>query len=108
MNTHLHNFTPTAATIVGSEATLTIDGPFNMPGGFELRFPDGTRLRHNEAVGGHVEGLHFEAAAVARAVAAGETETQQRPLASSIRTMDVADEICRQVGIEFQGEGNAA
>jgi hypothetical protein len=55
-----------------------------------------------------VEGLHFEAAAVARAVAAGETETQQRPLASSIRTMDVADEIRRQVGIEFQGEGNAA
>ncbi len=107
MNTHLHNFTPTMATIVGSEATLTIDGPFNMPGGFEVRFPDGTRLRYNEAAGGHLEGLHYEAAAVARAIAAGDTETRQRPLASSIRTMDVADEIRRQIGIEFPGEGNA-
>jgi hypothetical protein len=107
MNTHLHNFTPTMATIVGSEATLTIDGPFNMPGGFEVRFPDGTRLRYNEAAAGHLEGLHYEAAAVARAIAAGDTETRQRPLASSIRTMDVADEIRRQTGIEFPGEGNA-
>jgi predicted dehydrogenase len=107
MNTHLHNFTPTAATIVGSEATLTIDGPFNMPGGFEIRFPDGTRLRHDEAPGGHFEGLHYEAAAVARAIAAGETETRQRTLASSIRTMEVADEIRRQLGIEFPGDGNA-
>ncbi|HEY8701341.1 MAG TPA: Gfo/Idh/MocA family oxidoreductase [Arthrobacter sp.] len=107
MNTHLHNFTPTAATIVGSKATLTIDGPFNMPGGFEIRFPDGTRLRHHEAAGGHFEGLHYEAAAVARAIAAGETETQQRTLASSIRTMEVADEIRCQLGIGFPGEGNA-
>lgn len=107
VNTHLHNFTPTSATIVGSEATLSIDGPFNMPGGFEVRFPDGTRLRHDEPAGGHFEGLHYEAAAVARAIAAGKAESPQRPLASSIRTMEVADEIRRQIGIEFPGEGNA-
>jgi predicted dehydrogenase len=104
MNTHLHNFTPTAATIVGSQATLTIDGPFNMPGGFELRFPDGTRLRYDEPAGGHFEGLHNEAAAVARSIAAGETESPQRPLASSIRTMEVADEIRRHLNIRFPGE----
>lgn len=104
MNTQLHNFTPTAATIVGSGATLTIDGPFNMPGGFEVRFPDGSRLRHDEPAGGHFEGLHYEAAAVARAITAGQTETTQRPLASSIRTMEAADEIRRQLGIEFPGE----
>lgn len=107
VNTHVHNFTPTSATIVGSEATLSIDGPFNMPGGFEVRFPDGTRLRHDEPAGGHFEGLHYEAAAVARAIAAGKAESPQRPLASSIRTMEVADEIRRQIGIEFPGEGNA-
>lgn len=107
MNSHLHNFTPSAATIVGSDATLTIDGPFNMPGGFEIRFPDGTRLRHTESAGAHFEGLHYEAAAVARAVAAGQAETLQRPLHSSIRTMEAADEIRRQLGIEFQGEGTA-
>jgi predicted dehydrogenase len=104
MNTQLHNFTPTAATLVGSGATLTIDGPFNMPGGFEIRFPDGRRLRYDEPAGGHFEGLHYEAAAVARAIAAGQTEAPQRLLASSIRTMEAADEIRRQVGIEFPGE----
>lgn len=93
---------------MGSEATLTIDGPFNMPGGFEIRFPDGTRMRHHEPGGAHFEGLHYEAAAVARAIAAGQTETQQRPLASSsIRTMEAADEIRRQLGNVFPGEGTA-
>lgn len=104
VNTHIHNFTPTAAIVVGSEATLTIDGPFNMPGGFEVRFPDGTRLRHDEPAGGHFEGLHYEAAAVARAVAAGGTEASQRTLPASIRTLEVADEIRRQLGVVFPGE----
>ncbi|UVJ40463.1 Gfo/Idh/MocA family protein [Arthrobacter sp. CJ23] len=104
VNTHVHNFTPTSATIVGSVATLTIDGPFNMPGGFEVRFPDGTRLRHDEAAGGHFEGLHYEAAAVARAVAAGQTQASQRTLAASIRTLEVADAIRRQLGVMFLGD----
>ncbi|MDI3195214.1 hypothetical protein QK290_12380 [Pseudarthrobacter sp. AL07] len=108
VNTHVHNFTPTSATIVGSEATLTIDGPFNMPGGFEVRFPDGARLRHEEPSGGHFEGLHYEAAAVARAVAAGQTQACQRTLPASIRTLDVADEIRRQRGVVFPGEETSA
>ncbi|WP_255770898.1 Gfo/Idh/MocA family protein [Pseudarthrobacter sulfonivorans] len=104
VNTQLHNFTPTAATVVGSDATLTIDGPFNMPGGFEVRFPDGTRLRHDEPAGGHFEGLHYEAAAVARAISAGSTHAGQRTLEASIRTLEVADEIRRQLGVVFPGE----
>jgi len=108
VNTHLHNFTPTSATIVGSKATLTFDGPFNMPGGFEVRFPDGVRLRHEEPAGGHFEGLHYEAAAVARAVAAGQPQAGQRTLAASIRTLDVADEIRRQLGVVFPGEETLA
>jgi predicted dehydrogenase len=104
VNTHVHNFTPTAATVVGTEATLTIDGPFNMPGGFEVRFPDGTGLRYDEPAGGHFEGLHYEAAAVARAIAAGGTEVNQRTLAASVRTLEAADEIRRQLGVVFPGE----
>ncbi|SDW51949.1 Predicted dehydrogenase [Arthrobacter sp. cf158] len=106
VNTHLHNFTPTAATIVGSKATLSIDGPFNMPGGFDVTFPDGTRLRHSEPVGGHFEGLHYEAAAVARAIAGGNTFVDQRTLAASIRTLEVADEIRSQLGVVFPGEAD--
>ncbi|HSL38434.1 MAG TPA: gfo/Idh/MocA family oxidoreductase, partial [Arthrobacter sp.] len=104
MNTQLYNFTPTSATIVGTEASLTIDGPFNMPGGFTIRFPDGTQLAYEEPVGTQVDGLHYEAAAVAGAIAAGQLEVPQRPLAESIRTMAVADAIRNQLGIEFPGE----
>jgi predicted dehydrogenase len=104
VNTQLHNFTPTSATLVGTAASLTIDGPFNMPGGFTVRFPDGTRTVYEEPAGAHFEGLHYEAAAAARAIADGETEALQRPLAASVQTMAVADEIRRQVGIRFPGE----
>ena len=62
--------TPTTATVVGSDATLRIDGPFYQPGGFTLRSHDGHELRYDEPRTGHA-GLHFEAAAAACAVAAG-------------------------------------
>ncbi|XAS68314.1 Gfo/Idh/MocA family oxidoreductase [Micrococcaceae bacterium Sec5.7] len=104
MNTNLHNFTPTMATLVGTAATLTLDGLFNMPGGFSVRFPDCRELRYDEPAGAHFEGLHYEAAAVARAIHAGEMVASQRPLSESIRTMRVADEIRRQLGIVFPGE----
>lgn len=101
VNTGIHNFTPTEAVIVGTEATLRIDGLFNMPGGFTLRHADGRELRYEETPGAHFEGLHYEAAAVARSIAAGELESPQRPLADSIITLDLADTVRAQVGIEF-------
>src|SRR6476661_3807189 len=62
--------TPSTATVVGSAATLHIDGPFYQPGGFTLRAHDGRELQYDEPRTGHA-GLHYEAAAAARAVAAG-------------------------------------
>jgi predicted dehydrogenase len=60
--------TPTTATVVGSRATLRLDGPFYQPGGFSLRSHDGRELRYDEPQIAH-EGLHYEAAAVARTLA---------------------------------------
>jgi len=60
--------TPTTATVVGSQATLHIDGPFYQPGGFTLRSHDGRELRYDEPRIAH-EGLHHEAAAFAGDVA---------------------------------------
>ena len=57
--------TPSTATIVGSQATLRIDGPFYQPGGFTLRAHDGRELRYDEPRVAH-DALHYEAAAVAR------------------------------------------
>lgn len=104
VNTQLYNFTPTEAVVVGTEATLRIDGPFNMPGGFTLRHADGRTLRHDVPTGAHFEGLHYEAAAVAREIAAGGLESTQRPLRESILTLELADRIREQVGIEFPGD----
>jgi predicted dehydrogenase len=59
--------TPTTATVVGSEGTLHLDGPFYQPGGFTVRAHDGRELRYDEPRIGH-SGLHFEAAAAAAAL----------------------------------------
>ena len=65
--------TPTTATVVGSEATLLIDGPFYQPGGFSLRSHDGRELRYDEPRIAH-DGLHYEAADVARTLAPSRDE----------------------------------
>lgn len=104
VNTQLHNFTPTAASLVGRKATLNFDGMFNRPGGFTVNYPDGTALRYDEPTGTHFDGLHFQAAAVARSIHAGERGVLERTLAESITTMDVADEIRQQLGIVYPGE----
>jgi predicted dehydrogenase len=88
--------TPTAATIAGTGATIEIDGPFYQPGGFTVRGADGaTRLRYDEPRIAH-EGLHFQAAEVARRITAGETASQLRPLSASIGVLRVMDEVRRQ------------
>lgn len=104
VNTQFHNFTPTTAILVGKNATLTFDTMFNRPGGFTIDFPDGTKLRHEEPMGSHFDGLHFQAAAVARSIHAGQHGVAERTMAESVKTMDVADEIRRQLGIVYPGE----
>ncbi len=104
VNTQLYNFTPTAATLVGRTATLIFDGMFNRPGGFTVCYPDGTTLRYDEPTGAHFDGLHFQAAAVARSIHAGGLGVPERPLSESITTMDVADNIRHQLGIVYPGE----
>lgn len=103
VHTSLFAFTPSTAVIAGTEGVLTIDGPFMIPGDFHVTAPDGRRLDYTEPAIGH-EGLHFQAAAVARAIADGRTESALRPLADSIATMSVMDTIRRELGIVFVEE----
>ena len=95
--------TPTTATIQGSEATLEIEGLFYQPGPMTLRGVDGTVLRWDEARVAH-SALHFEAAEVARRIAAGETGSPLRPVADTITTMAAMDEVRDQLGIAYPGE----
>lgn len=99
LHTSIIGETPTTATFAGLDHTIVVDGPFYQPGGFTLTTRTGDRLRYDEDKVAHEGGLHFQAAAVARHIAAGETSSPIRPLADSIRLLRVMDEIRRQVGI---------
>ena len=97
--------TPTAATVAGTAATLTVDGPFYQPGGFTLTSSDGSRtLRYDEPRTAHVGGLHYQAAEVARRITDGHTESLLRPLELSVATTAVMDEARRQTHEQFPGE----
>ena len=90
--------TPTVAAIAGSDAVIELDSPFYTPGGITLTTRGGEVLGYDEPRIAH-EGLHYQAAEVARRVTAGETGSPTRPLADSVAMLDTFDEIRRQVGI---------
>lgn len=94
MSTTLYGLTPTNAAIVGTGGTVRFGSEFNLPGPFELISADGsTRLQYDEPVGRHYDGLFYEAAEVARAIAAGQTETEKRPLKETLDMMTTLDRI---------------
>jgi predicted dehydrogenase len=104
LHTTLLSNTPTAATIAGTAGTLTLPGPFYQPGDLLLTSADGgQQLTFAEPRVAH-DALHFEAAEVARCITAGRLESPARPLADSVATLEVMDEIRRQVEVRFPGE----
>jgi predicted dehydrogenase len=103
LHTTLFSITPTTGMIAGTTATLTIDGPFYQPGPMTLTDVRGRALIWDEPRIAH-EALHFEAAEVARCIAAGALESPLRPLADSIATIAVLDEVRRQIGVVFAEE----
>lgn len=108
MATTLYGLTPTNAIIVGTKATLRFGSEFNLPGPFELISADGSaRLQYDEAPGRHFEGLYYEAAEVARCIAAGRTETPKRPLDATLQMMLLLDQIRAAVGVDFSAASAA-
>lgn len=99
LHTSIVGETPTTGTLAGPDHTIVIDGPFYQPGGFTLTTRAGERMRYDEERVAHEGGLHFQAAEVARRIAAGETGSPVRPLTDSIRLLRVMDDIRAQVGI---------
>ncbi len=96
--------TPTQGVLAGSQATLVIEGPFYTPGDLVLvSAGKEATLRWTEPPIGH-KALYVTAVEAARRIAAGETGTPCRPLADSIATLRVIDEVRRQLGITFVEE----
>jgi predicted dehydrogenase len=91
LHTSLFSNTPTVAVIAGTAGVLTVEGPFYAPGPFRIDFADGRpSLRYEEIRSGY-DGLAYEAAACARCIVAGQTESPVRPLAQSVATLRVMD-----------------
>jgi predicted dehydrogenase len=105
VHTTLFSATPSGATIAGTRGTLHLPGVFCLPGDVVLTSADGeNRLAFTEPKTGH-GALYFQAAEVARCIAAGLRESPLRRLADSVVTLQAMDEIRRQLGIVFPGEG---
>lgn len=104
VHTTLFSNTPTTATVAGTQGTLALPGPFYQPGDIVLTSATGDRvLTYTEPRTGH-DALCFEAAEVARCISTGNLESPIRPLADSIETLRVVDEIRRQLGVVFPDE----
>lgn len=102
MSTTLYGHTPTNAAIVGAGGSISFESAFNLPGPFTVRSADGSKsLVYDGSVGRHFEGLFYEAAAVARAITAGDTEVRERPLRETLDTMATLDLIRGATNIEF-------
>ncbi|WP_206691324.1 Gfo/Idh/MocA family protein [Quadrisphaera sp. INWT6] len=97
VHTTLLGDTPTAAHVVGERATLRLPGPFYASGDVVLVPAGGSGARPDPVVRrepetGHA-GLFWQAAEVARCVAAGLTETPLRPLEHSLSTLRALDAV---------------
>ena len=88
------------ATIIGTDGRIDIDPPF--------WFSEGFTLHRNGQPSEHVElpnqGLAHEAAHAMERIRGGHLESDVIPLDVSIGTMEILDEIRRQVGVVYPGE----
>jgi predicted dehydrogenase len=104
LHTSLFSNTPTGAVVAGTAGTLTVPGVFYRPGPFVVDLVDGSPpSTYDEPTYGY-DGLAYEAAECARRIAAGERETEYRPLADSVATLATMDEVRRSVGAVFDEE----
>jgi predicted dehydrogenase len=87
----LRAVSPTAATIVGTDARIEIEGPFYAPASFTLIPREGDRSRFEYLDEGR--GLRHQADEVALRLAAGETESSHMPLDETVSIMGTMDEV---------------
>lgn len=95
--------TPTVAAISGSDAWVSLDGPWYQPGSFTLHGRGGGQLRHLEAATAH-DGLFWEALEVAHCLGEGRTESVIRPLDATIATLEAMDQVRAVTDDRLAGE----
>ncbi|WP_193347222.1 Gfo/Idh/MocA family protein [Corallococcus soli] len=101
--------TPQEAVIAGTHARLQLDSRFFAPSGFTLKAArSDQRLRWTDTSGiPGSEGLAYQAAAVARHIAEGHTESPLHPLERSIAVLETIDAARGQLGASGRDGGSA-
>lgn len=105
LSTTLLAGTPSLATISGTLGRVETESPFWGPSGLRVHRADGTVAAHWRDPYGrpHRDGMSYEAAALARYVAEGRTESPLHPLSEAIDTLATLDEARRQLGVTGVG-----
>ena len=101
LSTTLWATTPTTASISGTEGFVTVAGSFYRPTSFRVQRTDGRVWTFDQP---GPRGLQFEAAEVARRVAAGDTESPRLTWANTVEVMRTLDEVRAQIGLAYPGE----
>ena len=94
--------TPTTATIAGTAATLTLPGPFFMPGDVVVTSADGSRSvtwTDPDPIGHGA--LHHSALEAARCIGDGLITSPLHDAESVAANMSALDEVTRQLGITY-------
>jgi predicted dehydrogenase len=101
LHTTLWSKTPTTAVIAGTAGRIEVAGDFYAPTSFTVIRNDGTRWTYQREV---PIGLQYEAAEVARQVAAGATESPRMTWDNTLEVMRTMDEVRAQIGLVYPGE----
>ena len=101
LSTTLWSQTPTRAAISGTEGRIEVEGRFYGPASFTVTRRDGDAWTFSHPL---AKGLQYEAAEVARRVAAGETESPRMSWRGTLEVMHTMDEIRAQIGVSYPGE----
>jgi predicted dehydrogenase len=104
LHTSILGHTPGEAAISGTEGMLTLPGPFYTPGPFTLTANDLQTKLVFEEERAHYKQIFHEAIHFADCVGENLRESPIRPLSDSLLTLEVMDQIRRQLGIVFAGE----
>ena len=97
--------TPTTATVSGTDGRVEIPGDFYVPSPLRLVRRDGPEATADPGPLVRHEGLAYEAAHFATLLAEGRLESPWLPWAETLDVMRTMDEIRRQVGVVYPGEG---
>ncbi|MEE6288730.1 Gfo/Idh/MocA family oxidoreductase [Georgenia sp. MJ173] len=92
--------TPTTATIGGTAGWIEVAGPFYGPTPVTVQVGD----ERTVIAAGHEGGFQYQAAEVARGVAAGHLESPLLPWQDTVAVMTTLDEARRQLGVHYPGE----